>query len=766
MVRASRWAFLLTWTLVGSLLVPLALPVGDASADVTGPEVERAIKNGVRYLIRQQKGTGAWPDYDDETQTGVTSLVTLALLTAGEAPDSPAITNALGYLRKFDPGQLDSVYAVALQTMVFAAATPKVDIVRIQANADWLQDAQLKPGDPALWPGTWNYRRSKVKHGDNSNTQYALLGLYAATEAGAKVQDEVWKLSRDYWKKYQLLDGSWTYFPEENGRTASMTCAGISSLVITGLKRFQGAERLIGDREVENCGKGTSDPSLDRAINWVATNFSVEQNFPRGRLWKYYYLYGLERAGRLTGVRFFGNHDWYREGAEELVHEQDPLEGRWIGQQIERNPVVATSFALLFLAKGRAPVLVNKLKHGDGTDWNNDFDDVRNLVGAVSRDWNHLLTWQVVDPNVSRLEDLLQAKIVFFNGHQAPVFSARGEQNLREFVEQGGFILAEACCGSKEFDTGFQALMKRVFTDSEYQLKPLAADHPVWRSKWRLDPQDHPLFGIEHGCRTVVIYSPDDLSCNWNQIETSADLPRVTRATRIGQNIVDYATGRELPADKLSVPDVKNFKLQSPRANTLRIAKIRHAGDWNIAPMAIPNLTTTLRDKLKINVEINHKEMFPSDPNLVHYPLVYLHGRAAVSFVDADLAALRNHLQSGGTLFADAACGSAPFDVSFRKFAAELMPNNPLVPIPKDDPLFSTNTRYDLKDVQYSKAAGGGRDIPQLEGIKVDGRWAVIYSKYDIGCSLERNQGLDCKGYAYESAMRIATNIVIYAGLP
>ena len=32
--------------------------------------------------------------------------------------------------------------------------------------------------------------------------------------------------------------------------------------------------------------------------------------------------------------------------------------------------------------------------------------------------------------------------------------------------------------------------------------------------------------------------------------------------------------------------------------------------------------------------------------------------------------------------------------------------------------------------------------------------------------ALERHQGLDCKGYTYESAMRIASNIVVYATLP
>jgi hypothetical protein len=429
--------------------------------------------------------------------------------------------------------------------------------------------------------------------------------------------------------------------------------------------------------------------------------------------------------------------------------------------------MISTSFALLFLAKGRSPVVINKLRHGDGTDWNNDVDDVRNLVGAVSRDWNHLLTWQVVNPNIARVEDMLQAPIAFFNGHQAPVFSDRGVQILRDYVDQGGFIFAEACCDSKEFDKGFRELIKKMYPNEEFKLNDLPEDHPVWRSKWRLDPKEHPLLGIEHGCRTVVIYSPKDLSCDWNQIETQSDLPRVTKSTRIGQNVVDYATGRELPADKLAVPDVKDFKSEPGHRGALRIAKLRHAGDWNVAPLAIPNLTTTLRDKLKFDVVINHKELFPTDPNLVHYPLIYIHGRAALTFDQPELVALRKHLDpGGGTLFADAACGSPAFDAAFRKFVAELLPNNPMVAIPRDDELYTANIRFDLKDVQYTKAAGGGKDFPQLEGVKVNGRWAVIYSKYDIGCALERHQGLDCKGYTYESAMRIASNIVIYATLP
>ena len=763
------WITLIVGALLAGSLAPRAEGFQRAQRPINRDDVERAIRGGIRFLLKQQNSDGSWNDIDAASKTGTTSLVTLALLTAGESAESEPIRRALSYLRKFDPGQLDSVYAVSLQTMVFAAARPREDIVRIQSNVDWLQEAQIVAGDHSPWPGSWTYKLSKIERGDNSNTQYALLGLNAAAEVGVRVRPEVWKLARDYWLKYQLADGSWSYTPEgNNGPTASMTCAGISSLVITGLKKYRGVEKLVGDREVEECGRGGADPALQSGINWMATHFMVGQNFGAGQQWKYYYLYGLERTGRLSGVRFFGSHDWYREGAEELVHDQDKLDGFWRGVQYERDfQTVTTSFALLFLAKGRAPVLINKLRHGPGNDWNNDVDDVRNLVGAVSRDWEHLLTWQVIDPNLARIEDMLQAKIAFFNGHEAPVFDAKGKQMIREFVEQGGFLFADACCGRPEFDRGFRALMKEIFPEPDYELKSLAPDHPVWRSKHLLSPSDHTLMGIEHGCRTVVIYSPDDLSCDWNGIETQAELPRVIRSTRVGQNVVDYATGREMPADKLSTPEAKKFRIEPAKRGALRIAKLKHGGDWNIAPLAIPNLTSTLRDKLKFDVVINHKELVPTDPNLVHYPLIYIHGRAALSFDDNEKEALRTHIEpGGGTLFADAACGSQAFDAAFRKFVAELLPANPLVPIPRTDEIYTSKTHYDLADVQYSQAAGGGKSFPELEGVKINGRWAVIYSKYDIGCALERNAGIDCKGYNYESAMRIASNIVIYATLP
>ena len=43
------------------------------------------------------------------------------------------------------------------------------------------------------------------------------------------------------------------------------------------------------------------------------------------------------------------------------------------------------------------------------------------------------------------------------------------------------------------------------------------------------------------------------------------------------------------------------------------------------------------------------------------------------------------------------------------------------------------------------------------------GRYAVIYSKYDISCALERQASVACAGYIPEDAEKIAINIILYA---
>jgi hypothetical protein len=205
-----------------------------------------------------------------------------------------------------------------------------------------------------------------------------------------------------------------------------------------------------------------------------------------------------------------------------------------------------------------------------------------------------------------------------------------------------------------------------------------------------------------------------------------------------------------------------------PRRGALRIAGLIHTGDWDAAPQAIPNAMDALsRPPASCNLALAQKDLFARDPNLVYYPLVYIHGRRPFSLPDEDLDTLRRHLDpGGGTLFADAACGSPAFDAAFRRFVAQLLPDHKLEPIPRTDELYNLPGGFDLSQCQYTRAAGGIKDYPQLEGVKVDGHWAIIYSKYGIGCVLDRDHDGGCKGYMRVDAVRIWRNVVTYSTFP
>src|SRR3972149_3583569 len=139
-----------------------------------------------------------------------------------------------------------------------------------------------------------------------------------------------------------------------------------------------------------------------------------------------------------------------------------------------------------------------------------------------------------------------------------------------------------------------------------------------------------------------------------------------------------------------------------------------------------------------------------------------MHGRNDFTLNEEERAALRRHLTTGGVLFADACCGSAAFDRAFRRIIEQVFPDLKLQRIPPDHRLF-TEIWHDLRQVRFNRALGGRAEEPYLEGIELDGRYVVIYSKFDIGCAIERHQSLECLGYTHEDAVRIATNVVLYA---
>jgi hypothetical protein len=213
-------------------------------------------------------------------------------------------------------------------------------------------------------------------------------------------------------------------------------------------------------------------------------------------------------------------------------------------------------------------------------------------------------------------------------------------------------------------------------------------------------------------------------------------------------------------------PSKPQYVSAPPQRNVLRVARLMYDGEWNADPLAFTHLGPK-SNVLGFTLTVNEAALLPGDPNLIYYPLLYLHGRGTVSFSEQELTELRVQLSpGGGILFADTACGDTAFDAAFRPLVARLFPGNRLVPIPRDDELFSTKIGFDLSKSQYTKAAGGGKDIPELEGVKIDGHWAIIYSKYSIACALQSAHDGGCKGYMQKDASKIGANVLIYSTLP
>ena len=270
-------------------------------------QVRRAIDRGVQFLRDQQTPDGNWEIEPAcaSNPGGWTSLALLALLNAGIKPEDRAIDRGLTYLRSLEPQR---TYVVGLQTMVFALAGQKADALRIQRNVEWLISARIMDGNHLEG---WSYEKG-MRDADNSNTQYALLGLHEGHVAGAKIDKAVWESIRAYYMRTQHRDGSWGYGPHATQPRLTMTTAGLCGLLIAGTELNKGREILRADGTAANCGKYDEDRSVRLALDWIGQNFTYDL---KGALPAVFYnLYGIERAGRLSGQRFLGNHDWYREG--------------------------------------------------------------------------------------------------------------------------------------------------------------------------------------------------------------------------------------------------------------------------------------------------------------------------------------------------------------------------------------------------------------------------------------------------------------------
>ena len=345
------------FTVFLTAFVFLSNTLESAQADITAKQVNSAIDKGVKFLREQQRTDGSYPDFAAPNGTvlfpnGVTNLVTLALLNCGYDAQDPTVSKSLKYIRTAPAS--GTTYVVALQLMVFCQAEPQKDKLHIKRLAEWLINTQTDAGG-------WGYLETSVSS-DPSNSQFALLSLHEAERQGILIPQTTWTKAEQYWVSRQAASGGWNYDSTFGPKpTISMTCAGIASLVVTQGKAGNDDHR-IANGQVNCCGNPPERDAVQRGMVWLTRHIKVGAQASSSAY--FYQMYCIERVGRLTGTRFIGATDWYRMGCEHIVGLQDNLRGSWRGSLShgESNPMIATSFALLFLAKGRRPIAISKLE--------------------------------------------------------------------------------------------------------------------------------------------------------------------------------------------------------------------------------------------------------------------------------------------------------------------------------------------------------------------------------------------------------------------
>jgi hypothetical protein len=371
--------------LAGAVLAQEAKPL---LAPALRQRVEQAIRTGSDWVRARQGPDGSVRSEHPQAPMGVASLAALALCACGDSIDDEPVRRALALARSIHDrarraeraGAATALrtYEVSLALMAVVAAhrgeggdpnrlrkLPPEMAAWVDDLADWLMGhrttrTQGRIGMPRNQV-SWGYPSGREDH---SNAQFAVLGLGAALEAGARFEARpLLDVLRHFLAEQErrgpevprrvVEDGveaaakggyvsgtvdrarGWGYL-DNSAPTIAMTAGGVSTVILC---RDACRARGLLDAVVD----AAAQRAIDDGLAWLGTQLTF--GGPTSQ-WSLYGLYAVERAAVLGRRRFLGVHDWYARGSAQLTGRQSP-DGSWGG-------LVDTCFALLFLTRSTA----------------------------------------------------------------------------------------------------------------------------------------------------------------------------------------------------------------------------------------------------------------------------------------------------------------------------------------------------------------------------------------------------------------------------
>ena len=731
----------LSTCLVLSIACVASAQVNQAGLYDRQQRVDAAISAGVKFLMSQLTPEGPirneYPSEGPRSHLhgGQTALAAYALLSAGVDAKTPELQRALKWVAE---AEMTGTYAIACRSCAFSAWNTPTVIPALERDAMWLVEAAGKDG-------SYSYTSKHGKPGgkaDNSNSQFALLGVWAAWQRGIEIPHAYWELIEQYWTNIQLSDGGWNYRTDDTRKSyGSMTAAGLASLFITrDVAGRVGPPRIQAQRQ--------PDP-LARGLKWLGKNFRADSN-PNNEQWWYYWLYSVERVALASGYKYFGDHNWYSEGADRLLALQNDR-GHWGNT----NKPYQTAFAMLFLVRGRYPILINKLKYPGR--WNARPRDAANLTRWLGWTFERPVSWQIVDIDASA-DDWHDAPILYISGAGPCDLTEEHIRKLRRFALSGGLILSEAAANNGDFTLDMQRHYRTMFP--HMARTRLAPDDPVYSLLFK--PKGITgLSQVSNGLRPLIIHSPRQLSDALQTGYKKRNKPN-NAVFELLANIYLYATdkGILLPRGQAYWPKAANYM---PKA-TVAITPVSYDGNYNPEPLALERLAVIVGNRHGVKIDVTPHVRI-ADLDATKHPLAVLTGTEEIKLSEQQLASLGQYFRDGGTMIIDAAGGSRDFDRAVYRQILPLPEDAVEGPLPADHEVFMQPERIEkpIYRRNFAMALGSAKNRHRLRGVWSNKRLAILYSRDDITGGLVGYQLNGLRGYAPGSAETLMTNMIFHA---
>ncbi|MEX0794294.1 MAG: prenyltransferase/squalene oxidase repeat-containing protein [Pirellulaceae bacterium] len=331
------------------------------------PKVKAMVAKAVDFL----------KDKGEHYRVGGKALVAMTLLKTGVSPEHPrvkaGIDAAKAYAKDVPKFSHDSNYDAGIVLIFLCEYDPQEFAPEIRNLVKYFETTQ-KPH------GGFGYQEKET--GDGSMTQYAALGLWLADRNGFEVKVSTVESLLNWVMAVQDPEGAFGYqgviaAPGQPRKRQDMVriglvAAGMGSLYISAdflnlgkksRKKEVEDNTPVGFTEVKDPeevaknqprGKNINTQMLANSKNmansWMANRFNID-----GGIWKYYYLYALERLQAFREMEEANPNkepDWYNQGVE-FLEKNHSADGSFLCPQYER-PVMATCFGILFLIRSTA----------------------------------------------------------------------------------------------------------------------------------------------------------------------------------------------------------------------------------------------------------------------------------------------------------------------------------------------------------------------------------------------------------------------------